>query len=72
MDEQGYKDRIAVLEARRLDLENEVKALEEVVRGLEAEGLAPLVDRLRGQIASIQKLVVAMADAINELLAATQ
>ena len=69
MDERGYKSHITALEARRDVLEREVDALEEVVRGLEAEGLAPLVDRLRGQIGSIKKLVVAMAVAIDELIA---
>jgi hypothetical protein len=68
MDEQGYKDHITALEARRDALEKEVDALEEVVRGLEAEGLKPLVDRLRTQISSIRALVVAMATAIDELL----
>jgi Mg2+ and Co2+ transporter CorA len=61
MDEQGYKDQIAALE-------KEVDALEEVVRVLEAEGLKPLVDRLRSQILSIKKLTKAMATAIDELL----
>jgi hypothetical protein len=61
MDEQGYKSHIA-------SLQREIDALEEVVRGLEAEGLAPLVNRLRVQIGSIKKLVVAMAVAIDELL----
>ncbi len=68
MDEQAYKDRIAALEERRDALEREVNALEEVVRGLEAEGLKPLVDRLRDQIISIKKLISAMATAIDELL----
>ena len=67
-EEQGYKDHIAALEARRDALEQEVNALEEVVRGLEAEGLKPLVERLRAQIGSIKALVQAMALAINELL----
>ena len=67
-EEQGYKDHIAALEARRDALEHEVDALETVVRGLEAEGLKPLVERLRTQIASIKGLVQAMALAINELL----
>jgi hypothetical protein len=61
MDEQGYKDRIAALE-------KEIDALEEIVAGLEAEGLKPLVDRLRTQIISIKTLVAAMATAIDELL----
>jgi hypothetical protein len=61
MDEKGYKDHIAALE-------REIDALEEVVRGLEAEGLKPLVDRLRTQITSIKTLMVAMAKAIDELL----
>lgn len=55
------------LEARCLALEAEVDGLEEVVARLEAEGLKPLVDRLRKQIGSIKKLVVAMAVAIDEL-----
>jgi hypothetical protein len=67
-EEQGYKDHIAALEARRDALEKEVEALEAVVAGLEAEGLKPLVDRLRTQIGSIKVLVQAMAAAINELL----
>jgi hypothetical protein len=66
--EQGYEAHIAALEARRDALEREVGALEAVVRGLEAEGLKPLVDRLRTQITSIKALVQAMALAINELL----
>ena len=61
MDEQGYKDHIAALE-------REIDNLEDVVRGLEAEGLKPLVDRLRLQIDSIKKLTRAMAVAIDELL----
>jgi len=61
MDEQGYKDHIA-------ELEKEIDALEEEVRGLEAEGLQPLVDRLRVQIGSIKKLTRAMAVAIDELI----
>lgn len=61
MDEQGYKDHIS-------RLESEINALEEEVRGLEAEGLQPLVDRLRTQINSIKKLTRAMAVAIDELL----
>jgi hypothetical protein len=67
-EEQGYKDHIAALEARRDALEQEVEALESVVAALEAEGLKPLVDRLRTQIGSIKVLVQAMAAAINELL----
>jgi prefoldin subunit 5 len=66
--EQGYEAHIAALEARRDALEKEVEALETVVAGLEAEGLKPLVERLRTQIASIKGLVQAMALAINELL----
>jgi hypothetical protein len=62
MDEQGYKDRIVALE-------KEVDALEEIVAGLEAEGLEPLVERLRTQISSIKTLVAAMASAIDDLLA---
>jgi hypothetical protein len=61
MDEQGYKDTIVKLEA-------EIDGLEAVIRGLEAEGLEPLVERLRNQVGSIRKLVVAMAAAIDELL----
>lgn len=63
----GYQDQIAALEERRDALEAEVDALEEVVAKLESEGLRPLVDRLRSQIGSIKKLVVAMATAIDEL-----
>ena len=66
--EQGYEAHIAALEERRDELEREVDALEAVVRSLEAEGLKPLVDRLRAQIGSIKALVQAMAMAINELL----
>jgi chromosome segregation ATPase len=61
------KEHIAALETRRDALEAEVDALEEVVKRLEAEGLKPLVDRLRKQITSIKTLVVAMAQAIDEL-----
>jgi Mg2+ and Co2+ transporter CorA len=61
MDEQAYKDQIAALE-------KEVDVLEEAVKELEAEGLKPLVDRLRTQISSIKKLTKAMATAIDELL----
>jgi len=64
---ESYQNHIRVLEARRDVLEAEVDALEEVVARLEAEGLKPLVDRLRAQIGSIKKLVVAMAIAIDEL-----
>lgn len=66
-DIAGYQAHIRVLEARRDTLEAEVDALEEVVARLESEGLKPLVDRLRSQIGSIKKLVVAMAVAIDEL-----
>lgn len=68
MDEQGYKDKIASLEKQRADLQNEVDGLEQAVLALEAEGLKPLVDRLRKQIGSIKKLTKAMATAIDELL----
>jgi hypothetical protein len=61
MDEQGYKDTIVKLKA-------EIDSLEAVIRGLEAEGLEPLVERLRNQVGSIRKLVGAMAAAIDELL----
>ena len=67
IDVETYKEHIAALEARRDALEAEVDALEDVVARLEAEGLRPLVDRLRAQIGSIKKLVVAMAVAIDEL-----
>ena len=68
MDEQGYKDKIASLERQRSDLQSEVDGLEKAVLELEAEGLKPLVDRLRKQIGSIKKLTKAMATAIDELL----
>jgi hypothetical protein len=68
MDEKTLEQRIAVLEARRDELEKEIDALEEVARGLEAEGLLPLVERLRAQVATMKKLVIAMAEAIDELL----
>jgi len=68
MDEQSYKNQIATLTTRRDELEAEVDALEAAVRDLEAEGLKPLVDRLRSQIGTIKKLVVAMATAIDELI----
>jgi prefoldin subunit 5 len=61
MDEQGYKDQIAALQA-------EIDALEATVKELEAEGLQPLVDRLRLKIGAIKKLTKAMATAIDELL----
>ena len=67
-EEQGYKDHIAALEARRDALEREVDALETVVRGLAAEGLQPLVDRMRLKLRAMKTLVQAMALAINELL----
>lgn len=64
---KALEERRDALEARCLALENEVDGLEDVVARLEAEGLKPLVDRLRSQIGSIKKLVVAMAIAIDEL-----
>ena len=64
---EGYKSHIAELETRRDSLLVEIDGLEGVVARLEAEGLKPLVDRLRVQIISIRKLVVAMAIAIDEL-----
>jgi len=64
---EGYRVHIDELEVRRAALLTEVDQLEGVVARLEAEGLKPLVDRLRDQIVSIRKLVVAMATAIDEL-----
>ena len=60
-EEQQYKDHIAALE-------KEIDELEEVVRGLEAEGLQPLVDRMRLKLKAMKTLVQAMATAIDELL----
>jgi hypothetical protein len=60
-NEQQYKDHIAALE-------KEIDDLEEVVRGLEAEGLQPLVDRMRLKLKAMKTLVSAMATAIDELL----
>ena len=63
--EQQYKDHIAALE-------REIEDLEEVVRGLAAEGLQPLVDRMRLKLRAMKTLVQAMATAIDELAAEAQ
>lgn len=62
-----YRSTIAALERRRDELLGEVDVLEAEVARLEAEGLQPVVDRLRAQIETIKKLVVAMASTIDEL-----
>lgn len=61
------REHILPVEKRRDALEKLVDGLEADVARLEAEGLKPLVDRLRSQITSIRKLIVAMAIAIDEL-----
>jgi chromosome segregation ATPase len=62
-----HQEHIKVLEKRRGDMEAIITALEKDVARLEAEGLKPLVDRLRVQIGAMRKLLVAMAQAIDEL-----
>jgi hypothetical protein len=59
--EQSHKDHIAALE-------KEIDDLEEVVRGLEAEGLQPLVDRMRLKLDVMKTLVQALLTAIDKLV----
>lgn len=62
-----YQEHIKSLEKRHSDMEAIIAALEKDVARLEAEGLKPLVDRLRTQISAMRKLLMAMAQAIEEL-----
>jgi chromosome segregation ATPase len=62
-----HRDHIKVLEKRHAEMEAIITALEKDVARLEAEGLKPLVERLRTQIGAMRKLLVAMAAAIDEL-----
>jgi chromosome segregation ATPase len=62
-----HQDHIKVLEKRHSEMEAIISALEKDVARLEAEGLKPLVERLRVQIGAMRKLLVAMAQAIDEL-----
>ena len=62
-----YQEHIKLLEKRHLEMEQVISALEDDVHRLEAEGLKPLVDRLRIQIDAMRKLLVAMATAIEQL-----
>ncbi len=62
-----YLEHIKGLEQRHTEMEDIISALESYVARLEAEGLKPLVDRLRTQITAMRKLLSAMAEAIEEL-----
>jgi hypothetical protein len=62
-----YLHVIEALEKRRDALEDLVEGLEGDVARLEAEGLKPLVDRLRLQVGAMRKLLIAMGEAIATL-----
>jgi hypothetical protein len=61
MDEKGYKATITALK-------REIDGLEAEILALQAEGLQPLVDRMRNKVGTLRTLFLAMSTAIEELL----